>query len=74
MDRHDAPDFDPQTDEVDPPDIDSIPRDKQRKNIWLSNQLVRDLEDIVTEDESNLSTVMRQALKYYVRYRKEGAK
>lgn len=73
MDREDGLDFDPQCSDVDPPECD-LPRDKQRKNIWLSNQLVRDLEDIVAEDESNLTVVIRQALKHYVRFRKEGLK
>lgn len=60
--------------EVDPEPIYAAPRDQQRKNIWLSNQLVQDLQDIAAEDETNLSVVIRQGLKHYVRFRKEGSK
>lgn len=64
-------DFDSQIG-VDPAEPHQSVRDRQRKNIWLSNKLVADLEDIVNEDDSNLSTVIRQALHEYVRRRKEG--
>lgn len=70
-DELDTPeDFDPQLNGVDPPEC--RPIDRERKNIWLSKKLVRDLEDIVTEDDSNLTVVIRQALQHYVRCRKEG--
>lgn len=62
-------DFDPQ---LDPSDPTPVPKDRVRKNIWISNKLVQDLEDLVAEDDSNLTVVIRQALQYYVRRRKEG--
>ena len=70
MTKDDDLEFETEVGDVDPKE--HVPIDRVRKNVWFQNSLIKDLEDIVKEDDSNLTAVIRKACKNYVRARKGG--
>lgn len=58
--------------EVDPPSVVGAQPDRVRVNFWLKRELYDQILQITAEDDTKVAPAIRQALKYYVKARKEG--
>lgn|GEM_PF-6174429 len=64
MNRDDHVDIEPPTD--------MAPKDRVRVNFWLRRDLYEQVLEVAAEDDIKVAPAIRQAIKYYVRARKEG--
>lgn len=58
--------------EVDPPSEKGVQPDRVRVNFWLKRELYDLVLQVAAEDDTKIAPAIRQALKYYVKARKEG--